>query len=439
MNFRYQVPDLSFIKQAGSQFASGVMATGEAIDKKKERDTLLARTAVDYQTAETARKSRVKTAIDQYKAAMGVTEVDPRIEAGIEARFYYPFTADEKTNASKGLSRLFDANEKYEAWLKTQKEQADKSAAATAARSVTQSQRVSDPAADLSVGPPEQITVPGATTQEQALSAYSDLSAAGKAPAQTADQLRQQPAIAALPKTPTVEPEKPLTAYQKWQMKVHDDEVKAKQIEDAVKRGADTAKDRDTNVKWALDRETDYLAGSKSATEKASRLKQAIIKLKSGKVLDVAEVSGLTDGPTDLETLQQEYDNANEMITKSKEAARKYGSMAKSIGKGSSVASAAQEYDAETAASALAVTKQKAGEVANPPSILPTVPAGIQPPAVAGMQQASKTYSNDLQVILNQLEPSTRLVIQRQIDDAKMKGLTDEDIVIRLKAKAKAR
>jgi hypothetical protein len=439
--FSAQALDLSYIGQAGAAVANTVQQLPATMEAQNKRDLLKAQVEqlkLDLPKAEEIRKAGRDQAIERYQTELGLSdeEMTDRIKAGIEARYYSPVMGDEKTDPSKAVLRWSDADTKLEVAIKAEKEKRDKTRGAAAAQQVaTQPTRVSDSAADLSIGPPEQIAKPAPQYQEDALAAYGDLSASGGAPVQETKDLLQQPGIAALPKRP--EPDKPLTEYQKWEMKFKEDEVKAKKIEDAHKTNASDAKDRDANVKWALTTETDYLAGSKTALEKASRLKQAIIKLKAGKVLDINDTAGLTDGPTDLETLQQEYENANDMVARSKEAARKFGAIAKAVAKGSSIADASGQYDTAATNSAVSVVKDQATQAANTPPVFNSTPGVLKSPVVAAMEAAGKKYDTSLQMILNRLPSETRLIIERKVDEARAQGLSDQDIATRLLAAGK--
>jgi hypothetical protein len=438
--FSAQAPDLSFVGQAGAIIGNTIQqlpATIEAENKRALLKTQLEQLKLDVPKAEEVRRQRIAEAVKEYQTELGLSDdqMTDRIKTGIEARYYSPIMGDEQTDPGKAILRWSDADTKFQANLKVQKEQLDKTRGASAAQSVVGPQRVSNPAADLSIGPPEQITTPGAATQEQALSMYGDLTAAGRAPVMKAEDVKQYPEIAALPKAP--EPEKPLTAYQKWEMKFKEDDAKAKKIEDSLKSRTQTDKEKNDNFKWAMNSEIEYLAGSKTAKDKASRLKTALIKLKSGKTLDANEVADLSDGPTDLESLQKEYENANDMILASKEAARKFGAMAKLINDGMSPGDAAKKYDTDATNSAVSVVKDQATRAANEPPIFDATPGILKPAIATIVEAAGKKYDTNLQVILNRLPSETRLIIERKIDEARAQGLSDQDIATRLLAAGK--
>jgi hypothetical protein len=347
-----------------------------------------------------------------------LTEADPSIskeKAMITAMRRLPGPIkgiSNEDNLKSLLSASVNADKYIEEFKKTATAKADQQKAATAAQSVTQPQRSYGLERDTGRGFTEQnITkeIPAPQYQEQAIGAYGDLSARGEAPIQTAEQLQQQPSIAALPKTP--EQEKPLTAYQKWEMKFKEDEAKRKSIEDKHKEGKGDAKDRDDNVKWAAGKETDYLAGAKSGTEKASKLKQAIIKLKTQmekgqppilEMDDVSELRGMGfDGKTDLESLSEELDSVNKIINSSKAEAKKFGAIAKSVAKGGSVSESYAKFRSDQINIALDAIKRN----------------------------VAPGYSGGTEQLLSWLPEELKQPIREKIAEAKNRGLTEAEIV----------
>ena len=360
-----------------------------------------------------------KTAVEGF--VNSAVESDPemtREKASIAAaRFFSKPTPD--LDAETNIKLLLDASTRAETQLEKIKAGAVGRQKTKGAQAAVEPQRRYGLERDTGQGFTEADVIderPAPQYQEEAIGRYGESAATGGVPAQTAQELRDQPSIAALPKTP-----EPLTAYQKWQMRFKEDQAQRESIAKRQAKGDMSSKELDKNLRYVMTKETDYLAGAKSNTEKASKLKSAIIKLKTQMennkppLLDASIESDLRssgyDGGTDLNSLERGFAAANKMVMDSKAEAKRFGKMAQELSKGSSLPEAYQ---------AGGTPEQARDEVAGYAEALQFIQTKLAP-TLSGVH-------GTVNQILNQLPETLRPVIQEKVEQAKARGYSDFQI-----------
>lgn len=260
-----------------------------------------------------------------------------------------------------------------------------------------------------------------ATTQEQALGRVGEMSAAKEVPQRTADQWRQQPGIAALPKEPPEAKSDPLFELKKKNLELKNETEKARALAqrasaNKLNRDAEETNDQaiETTTDWIYENDRSIRDDNKLV----AALDKAIKKLNEGKPLDVDETSELSNagwsGANDINTLKRALDFTEGAIASKQEDIAGLKKTRKNLikkGKGKlavAMGTAETEQQDENKAKAYGYIKNNAT-----PTLYPSVDAFI-----------------------NSIPKEFRAVITEEVEDAKGLGWSDDQILRALKTQA---
>ena len=369
-------------------------------------------------------------------------EADPSIsdeKARITAMRKLPSPMEgisSEDNLKNLLAASLSADKYIEELQKTKKSELKTRQAATAAQSAVTGGR--------EYGMPKQIEAPGgefeeqnitetappARYQEEAMSTYGQMAAEEKVPVQTTSELKEQPAIAALPKRP--EPEKPMTEYQKEMLN-----LKRASNEIARMKAAKGDTDNiDKNLRWAQDRQDDIESYKMKYSEKLAKLRQAKVKINAGKKLNEEMLQFLTDEGinvaqitrpnADMAELTKAIDNYYNLMSNVDKLEAEADETVKGLVETGNLSKAISKGRKKKEEITTRQTEEKGALLSNAMQWIKT-------------QSPSLFYSTDpemgIQKIINELPVNLSSVVKESIDTARNRGVSDEAIYNRLLGK----
>jgi len=355
-------------------------------------------------------------AVNSFAArSMEIDPSMPREKAVLGAMRFIKKPMDE-FGAEANIKLLLDASVRAETYLdglktKLDTEQKSKKNAA-AAEAAVQLQREYGPEQNTGQGFTEQDLISERSApqyQEDAMANYGKAAAAGQAPVQTTDQLRQQPSVAALPKRPELDKD---AWYKKARLALD----KLKLDADKRKTAKGDEEEINKNIRWASDNAIDLGIQAKKDQNIIAKLKQAALKLGESGILpmniqqDLSSLGVETEGLS-LDEIKDNISKYEDLVEESKTRVTEMEEIKKGLRQGKSLRRALPSKP-ETEQITATDTYTKA---------IQHIQDKIAP--------IMSTMNGSTRQLLLQLPEEYRPVVQEKIRQAKAAGYSDFDIL----------